>query len=82
MVFEHHKHDYDQYLNFPGGDPTNMLKLNGELELYLSLDGVNLKYHSLHRVQSCRHVGGFWLQHKATAGGMAFIADREERSDR
>ena len=45
MVTKHHKHDFDQYLNFFGGDPTNMLELNGEVELILSEDGINLERH-------------------------------------
>lgn len=45
MVMKHHRHDYDQYLNFFGGDPTKMLELNGEVELVLSEDGINLESH-------------------------------------
>lgn len=52
MVMEHHKHPYDQYLNFFGGDPTDMLNLNGELELYLSEDGVNLEKHVINKATS------------------------------
>jgi len=52
MVMQHHKHDFDQYLNFFGGDPTNMLELNGELELYLSEDGVNPEKHIINKATS------------------------------
>jgi mannose-6-phosphate isomerase-like protein (cupin superfamily) len=41
MVTEHHKHDFDQFLVFVGGDITNMVDLGGEVELTLSEDGVN-----------------------------------------
>jgi hypothetical protein len=52
MVMDHHKHDYDQYLNFYGGDPTHMLELNGELELYLSEDGKNVEKHIINKATS------------------------------
>lgn len=42
---EIHKHDFDQYLVFLGGDPTNMLDLGGEIELTLSEDGINKEVH-------------------------------------
>jgi hypothetical protein len=42
---ETHKHDFDQYLVFLGGDPTNMLDLGGEIELTLSEDGINKEVH-------------------------------------
>jgi hypothetical protein len=38
-----HVHDFDQFLFFVGGDLTNMLKLGGEVELSLSLDGKKLE---------------------------------------
>jgi hypothetical protein len=41
-----HRHDFDQYLVFLGGDPRNMLDLGGEVELTLSEDGVNLETHT------------------------------------
>jgi mannose-6-phosphate isomerase-like protein (cupin superfamily) len=43
MVTEHHKHDFDQFLIFVGGDINNMVDLGGEVELTLSEDGVNLE---------------------------------------
>jgi hypothetical protein len=43
---ETHKHDFDQYLVFLGGDPKNMLDLGGEVELTLSEDGVNKEVHT------------------------------------
>ncbi len=42
---ETHKHDFDQYLVFLGGNPKNMLELGGEVELTLSEDGVNKEVH-------------------------------------
>ena len=35
MLKEHHKHDFDQFLCFLGGDPNNMLDLGGEVEMYM-----------------------------------------------
>jgi hypothetical protein len=43
MVNENHKHDFDQFLIFVGGDLRNMTDLGGEVELTLSEDGVNLQ---------------------------------------
>jgi hypothetical protein len=43
--FETHKHDFDQYLVFLGGDPNNMLNFGGEVELTLSEDGVQKEVH-------------------------------------
>ena len=40
-----HRHDFDQYLVFLGGDPSDMLDLGGEIELTLSEDGVTLETH-------------------------------------
>jgi mannose-6-phosphate isomerase-like protein (cupin superfamily) len=39
MVSNTHKHDFDQFLCFVGGDITNMVDLGGEVELTLSEDG-------------------------------------------
>jgi hypothetical protein len=47
--FETHKHEFDQYLVFLGGDPRNMLELNGEVEFTLSEDGVNKEVHTITR---------------------------------
>jgi hypothetical protein len=47
MANDTHKHDFPQYLTFLGGDPTNFLDLNGEVELALSVDGVNLERHTI-----------------------------------
>jgi hypothetical protein len=52
MVMQHHKHDYDQYLNFFGGDPTNMLDLGGEVELSLSEDGIHPEKHIINKATS------------------------------
>jgi len=41
MVTDHHKHDFDQFLIFAGGDLTKMNDLGGEVELTLSEDGKN-----------------------------------------
>lgn len=46
---ETHKHDFDQYLVFLGGDPKNLLDLNGEVELTLSEDGVKKEVHTFTR---------------------------------
>ena len=43
MVTENHKHDFDQYLIFAGGDLTNMVDLGGEVELGLSEDGKKIE---------------------------------------
>jgi hypothetical protein len=43
MVTENHKHDFDQYLIFAGGDLTNMVDLGGEVELGLSEDGQKIE---------------------------------------
>ena len=43
--YETHTHDFDQYLVFLGGDPSNMLDLGGEVELTLSEDGMNFETH-------------------------------------
>ena len=42
---EPHRHEFDQYLVFLGGDPHNMLDLGGEIELTLSEDGVHSEKH-------------------------------------
>jgi hypothetical protein len=42
---ETHKHDFDQYLVFLGGDPANMLDLGGEIEFTMSLDGIYKEKH-------------------------------------
>lgn len=42
---ETHRHDFNQFLVFLGGDPNNMLDLGGEVELTLSEDGTNLEKH-------------------------------------
>lgn len=43
MVKEPHKHDFDQFVIFVGGDMTNMADLGGEVEFTLSEDGINLE---------------------------------------
>jgi hypothetical protein len=43
MVSEHHKHDFDQFFCFAGGDANNLTELGGEVEFTLSEDGKNLK---------------------------------------
>ena len=42
---ETHRHDFNQYLVFLGGDPNNMLDLGGEIEFTLSEDGVHKETH-------------------------------------
>ena len=46
---ETHKHDFDQYLVFLGGEPENMLDLDGEVELTLSEDGIKKEVHTFTR---------------------------------
>lgn len=43
--YKTHCHDFDQYLVFLSGDPTNMLDLGGEVELTLSEDGKHFQTH-------------------------------------
>ncbi len=43
MVTENHKHDFDQFIIFVGGDLTDMTKLGGEVEFTLSEDGKHLE---------------------------------------
>jgi hypothetical protein len=43
MVAENHAHDFDQFLMFVGGDPTNMGDLGGEVEFTLSKDGKKME---------------------------------------
>jgi hypothetical protein len=43
---ETHKHDFDQYLVFLGGNPNNMLELGGEVEFTLSEDGIHKEVHT------------------------------------
>lgn len=43
MVTDNHKHDFDQFLIFVGGDLTNMMDLGGEVELTLSENGKDLE---------------------------------------
>jgi hypothetical protein len=42
---EQHRHEFDQYLVFLGGDPRNMLDLGGEIEFTLSEDGKHNEKH-------------------------------------
>ena len=42
---EPHRHEFDQYLVFLGGDPHDMLNLGGEIELTLSEDGKHSEKH-------------------------------------
>jgi len=46
MLSENHKHDFDQFLCFFGGDPRNALDLHGEVELTLSEDGRTMEKHT------------------------------------
>jgi len=41
-----HSHDFPQYLIFLGGDVNNLTDLGAEVELSLSLDGINLEKHT------------------------------------
>ena len=43
MVTECHKHDFDQFIIFAGGDITNMPDRGGVVEFGLSNDGVNIE---------------------------------------
>jgi hypothetical protein len=49
---EPHAHDFDQYFTFLGGDPNDILDLNGEGELALSEDGVKQEIHTFSRATS------------------------------
>lgn len=40
-----HSHEFDQYLVFMGGDPSNMLELGGEVHLTLGEDEDHLETH-------------------------------------
>jgi hypothetical protein len=43
MVADCHKHDFDQFIIFAGGDLTNMPDLGGVVEFGLSEDGKNIE---------------------------------------
>jgi hypothetical protein len=43
MVEDCHKHDFDQFIIFAGGDITDMTKIGGVVEFGLSEDGVNVE---------------------------------------
>jgi hypothetical protein len=43
MVTDNHKHNFDQFLIFVGGDLNNMTDLGGEVEITLSEDGKKLQ---------------------------------------
>jgi hypothetical protein len=47
-----HKHDFPQYLFFLGGDLLHLTELNAEIEINLSLDGVNLDKYILTKATS------------------------------
>jgi hypothetical protein len=47
-----HKHDFPQYLFFLGGDITNLMELDAEIELNLSEDGKNLEKHIITKATS------------------------------
>jgi hypothetical protein len=46
---EPHRHTFDHYLVFLGGNPHNMLDLGGEAELTLSEDGVHQEKHIINQ---------------------------------
>ncbi len=43
MVSDCHKHDFDQFIIFAGGDVTDMTKIGGVVEFGLSEDGKNIE---------------------------------------
>jgi hypothetical protein len=43
MVEDCHKHDFDQFIIFAGGDITDMTQIGGIVEFGLSEDGVNIE---------------------------------------
>jgi hypothetical protein len=49
---EVHKHNFSQVFSFLGGDPDDILKLNGEVELILIEDGVKLEKHNFTKATS------------------------------
>jgi hypothetical protein len=57
---ETHKHDFDQYLVFLGGDLKNMLDLGGEVELTLSEDGVKKEVHVFTTFTTVYIKAGLW----------------------
>lgn len=57
---EPHYHDFDQFLVFLGGNPRNMLELNGEVEITLSEDGKNMETHRLTTFATVYIPAGVW----------------------
>ncbi len=47
MVEDTHKHDFDQFIIFAGGDLTNMADLGGVVEFGLSLDGKDVEIQTI-----------------------------------
>jgi hypothetical protein len=43
MVEDCHKHNFDQFIIFAGGDITDMTKIGGEVEFGLSEDGIHIE---------------------------------------
>ena len=76
MIPENHKHDFPQYLCFLGGDPGNMLHLDGEVELTLSEDGVHMEKHRITRATTVYIPSGLYhcpLNFKRVGRPMIFI---------
>ena len=60
MAPKPHKHDWDEFLIFIGGDASNMLDLGGEVELSLGDDENNLEKFIFTTSTMVHIVGGLW----------------------
>lgn len=60
MAPKPHKHDWDEFLIFIGGDATNMLDLGGEVELSLGDDENNLEKFIFTTSTMVHIAGGLW----------------------
>jgi hypothetical protein len=60
MAPKPHKHDWDEFLMFIGGDATNMLDLGGVVELSLGDDENNLEKFVFTTATMVHIVGGLW----------------------
>ena len=60
MAPKPHRHDWDEFLMFIGGDATNMLELGGEVEFYLGDDLKNMEKFVFTTSTIVHLVGGLW----------------------
>ena len=81
-----HKHDFPQYLIFLGGDVNNLTDLGAEVEINLSLDGVNLEKHIFTRSTTVYIPAGLYhnplIYHKVTRPFMfidLYFSEKYER---